>query len=86
MKASRRAMLKSTALLAGLATLPWTARAQGKASKSAMKYQDKPNNGQECDGCVQFVPGASSKAKGTCKVVDGDVSPKGWCIAYVKKA
>jgi hypothetical protein len=31
------------------------------------------------------VPGANASAQGTCKVVDGPISPKGWCIAYAKK-
>ena len=30
---------------------------------------------------VGHAPGAP----GTCKVVEGPVSPKGWCVAYVKK-
>ena len=47
-----------------------------------MKYQDQPNNGQRCDACLQFVPGAN----GTCKVVEGPISPGGWCIAFAKKS
>jgi hypothetical protein len=56
------------------------ALAQQKASKATMKYQDTPNGDKECSNCLQFVP-----PKG-CKVVEGDVSPKGYCIAWVKKA
>ena len=41
---------------------------------------------QTCDTCMQWVPGANAGAPGTCKVVEGPVSPKGWCLAYVKKA
>jgi len=87
MMPSRRMLLKNIAVVAVAA--PWVARsahAQAKASKQAMKYQDKPNNGQQCDTCVQFVPGANAKANGTCKVVEGPINPKGWCIAYVKKS
>ncbi len=87
MKPSRRILLKQAALAAGIAAAPWALRpaaAQAKATKQAMKYQDKPNNGQECDTCMQFIPGQGGK--GTCKVVEGDISPKGWCVAYVKKA
>jgi High potential iron-sulfur protein len=87
MKPSRRILLKNIAVLAVAA--PWVARtahAQAKASKQAMKYQDKPNNGQQCDTCLQFVPGANAKANGTCKVVEGPISPSGWCMAYVKKS
>ncbi|HEX5476940.1 MAG TPA: high-potential iron-sulfur protein [Burkholderiales bacterium] len=88
MKTSRRSLLKGAAVLLGLAAVPWTrpAAAQGKVAKTAMKYQDHPNNGQQCSSCLQFIPGAKPGAPGTCKVVDGDISPKGWCIAYAKKA
>ena len=85
----RRIVLKNVALCASLASAPSLVRsagAQAKASKQAMKYQDQPNNGQRCDGCLQFVPGAKPGAKGTCKVVEGDISPQGWCMAYVKKS
>jgi hypothetical protein len=44
-----------------------------------MHYQDKPHGDQECDKCMQFV------APDSCKVVDGKISPKGWCIAFTKK-
>jgi hypothetical protein len=32
------------------------------------------------------IPGPTPDAKGACKVVEGDISPKGWCAAYVKKS
>jgi hypothetical protein len=89
MKPSRRIMLKNAALVAGLAAAPWALRpaaAQAKATKAAMQYQDQPKNGQECDTCSLFIPGPTPDAKGACKVVEGDISPKGWCAAYVKKS
>ena len=88
MKASRRIMLKNAAIVAGLATAPWAVRpaaAQQKATKQAMQYQEQPKNGQKCDQCLQFIPGAKQGASGTCKVVEGPISPNGWCAAYVKK-
>ena len=81
---SRRSVLRAAALLAG-ATLTATlapageALAQQKASKEAMKYQDKPNGDQQCSNCLQFV------APNGCKVVEGSISPQGYCIAWVKK-
>ncbi len=73
--------------LAAAPALAFSARAlaQQKATKQAMKYQDKPNGGNECDKCVQYVPGPNAKAPGTCKVVEGSISPKGWCMAYAPK-
>ena len=86
MKPSRRKMLKTVALAAGLAAVPWVARGQAKASKQAMQYQDQPKNGQTCDSCAQWIPGPKPNAPGTCKVVEGPINPKGWCVAYVKKS
>jgi hypothetical protein len=83
-KLSRRSLLTQAAVLAGAAltasVIPSErASAQQKASKEAMKYQDKPNGDQRCDNCLQFVAPAS------CKVVDGVIKPNGYCIAWVKK-
>jgi hypothetical protein len=84
MRLSRRLLLRRAALLAGAALTASVvpseqASAQQKASKEAMKYQDKPNGDQRCSNCMQFVPPAS------CKVVDGTINPNGYCIAWVKK-
>ena len=82
-KVSRRSVLKSAVWLAGAACTGVLshreALAQAKASKAAMKYQDHPNGDRKCSGCLQFV------APNGCKVVDGDISPNGYCIAWVKK-
>ena len=82
-KFSRRSVLISSAVLAGAACAglvsPRRASAQGKASKAAMKYQDRPNGEQQCSNCLQFVP------PGSCKVVEGAISPNGYCIAWTKK-
>ena len=82
-KISRRDVLRQALLLGGAACAgafaAHNAHAQ-KASKAAMKYQDKPNGDQKCSNCLQFEPPAS------CKVVEGKISPDGYCIAWVKKA
>ena len=85
MKPSRRIMLK---YVAAAATLPLVgaALAQSKATKQAMKYQDQPKDGQRCDQCMQFIAPAKKGAQGGCKVVEGPISPSGWCIASVKKS
>ncbi|WP_295623501.1 high-potential iron-sulfur protein [uncultured Nitrosomonas sp.] len=56
-----------------------------KASKGLMKYRDEPNGEEQCSNCMQFVPGKTPETKGECKVVEGSVSPQGWCTAYAKK-
>jgi High potential iron-sulfur protein len=88
MKASRRIMLKNAAIVAGFSVAPWAVRpaaAQQKAAKPAMQYQEQPKNGQKCSECLQFIPGQQG-ANGTCKVVEGPISPNGWCAAFVKKS
>ena len=80
---SRRCLLKGMVLLtgaslaAGLGTRD--ALAQQKVSKESMKYQDKPNGDKQCSNCAQFVP------PGSCKVVEGAISPQGYCLAWAKK-
>ena len=88
MRACRRFMLKNVALVAGLAAAPWagSALAQGKATKEAMHYQDRPKDGQQCATCIQFIPGAKPGASGECQIVEGPISPNGWCIEYIKKS
>jgi hypothetical protein len=86
---SRRRVLQCAA--AALAAIPLAAAGSAlaaesaKASQASMKYQDHPNGKQHCDGCMQFIPGSSPKANGTCKVVAGKISPQGWCIAFAPK-
>ena len=88
---SRSDVLKSLAALPalGLALGASTREADAQASKapqSAVKYQNHPQNGQECDQCTFFLPGKSKTANGGCKVVQGSISPKGWCVSYAKKS
>ena len=86
MNSTRRDLLKSGALLLGGVCVVGRARAQAKATKQAMQYQDQPKNGQECDQCMHWIPGSSPTAQGQCKVVEGPINPKGYCVAFVKKS
>ncbi len=87
---SRRSFLKTATLLAGVAAVPVTFMSQeafaAKVAKASMQYQDTPKGDAHCSKCVQFIPGKSATAKGTCKVVEGAVSPDGWCLAFTPKA
>ena len=90
-KMSRRSILKGAALLAGIAIVPAVVASKGasaasKASQAAMHYQGHPNGQLECVNCTQFIPGKSAKANGTCKVVEGSISPHGYCLAFAPKA
>lgn len=90
-KISRRSLLKGAALLASIAVVPAAvgtkeAFAAAKVSKAAMHYQDHPNGAMDCSKCIQFIPGKNPKADGECKVVEGAISPKGYCLAFSPKA
>jgi hypothetical protein len=80
---SRRTWLRRAAAACGataaLALVPVRDASAQKASKEAMKYQDKPKDGQRCDGCVYF------QAPRACGIVEGDIAPEGWCVAWNKK-
>jgi hypothetical protein len=82
MKMSRRTVLTRAATITGLAVagaVGERAAAQAKVSQAEAKYQVTPNGGQACNGCANFtVPAA-------CKVVDGNISPNGWCKLFKAK-
>lgn len=86
-KFSRRKIIKMMVLGA---TIPFMTgfNKQGhaaKASKQAMQYRDSPNGKEKCSNCLQFIPGETPEANGTCKVVEGNISPNGWCTAYTPR-
>lgn len=89
---SRRRLFRQGAVIAGgaaLGGLMLNAKApaqSGTESKTMAKYQDKPHGSQECDGCMQFIPGKNSSASGTCKIVQGSISPKGWHMNFTPKS
>jgi hypothetical protein len=84
---SRRSFVAGAVTLPALAgvLLAETTTAQAKGSKAQFKYQSTPKNGQKCSQCMFFIPGSSASANGTCKIVDGSISPNGWCTAFAKK-
>jgi hypothetical protein len=47
-----------------------------KMSKEQAEYQDSPKDIRMCATCTLFEPPRG------CKVVEGDVSPYGWCKAF----
>jgi hypothetical protein len=53
--------------------------AQAKVPQKTVAYQDKPQGDQRCDGCTNFQP------PNACKLVEGQISPQGWCSLFTKK-
>ena len=50
-----------------------SAAAQQKMSQTDAEYQDRPKNGLSCAACTLF------RKPRSCEIVEGDISPNGWC-------
>jgi hypothetical protein len=48
-------------------------------SQKSVDYQDTPKNDQDCSNCSLF------QEPNSCTIVDGEISPKGWCKFWAKK-
>jgi hypothetical protein len=79
---SRRDLLRGAAVVAGgAAIVVGTAMpAQAKMTQTAAAYQDKPKGDLSCASCALFT------APSSCTLVDGTISPNGYCRFYSKKS
>lgn len=79
-KLSRRQVLGAAAgiTVAGALVAATPAEA-AKVKPTAVKYQTEPKGESKCEGCRFF------EAPSSCKSVDGEISPNGWCILWSKK-
>jgi len=59
--------------------MPHPAAAVIKVSQKTVAYRDHPEGDKRCDKCVQFQP------PDACKMVDGPISPNGYCQLFVLK-
>lgn len=87
MNPSRRNLLKAGGL--ALALIPIVSfAAKNDQARASMKYKDSPEGDKQCTNCMHFVPGKSPTDLGGCKLFPGDteVSPKGYCAGWMKKA
>ena len=91
-KETRGAMLQKLAAapiaIGALAALRAEAQAAATMDPKAAGYVTHPNGNKECDGCALFIPAKTNptKANGTCQVVKGSISPKGYCNLFSPKA
>jgi hypothetical protein len=81
---SRRSLLRGAALATGAGvvlavSLGRPAMAASKLTQSAAYYQPIPRGSQRCNTCSQWLQPTD------CKVVNGPVSPTGWCSLYAPK-
>ena len=52
-----------------------------KLPPASVQYQAQPKGDLKCSQCAHFIVESS-----TCKLVDGPISPEGWCALWLKKA
>ena len=79
---SRRiVLLHSAGCAAGAAALLLPVKqAVAKMNQKSVAYQDTPKDDQKCSNCSLF------QEPNACTLVDGEISPEGWCKFWVKKA
>ncbi len=79
---SRRSAMKAGLAALAASAAATSARAEGdddepKLSKTRVHYQWKPNaQGSHCSICANFIVPKS------CHIVEGDISPGGYCLVY----
>jgi high potential iron-sulfur protein len=78
---SRRTILvQSAGCAAGAAALLLpSGQAAAKMTQPSVAYQDSPKGDQKCSNCSLF------QEPNACTLVDGNISPEGWCKFWVKK-
>lgn len=54
--------------------------ANAKATQASVQYQAQPKDGKKCADCQHFI--AASNA---CALVEGQISPDGWCTIWTAK-
>lgn len=96
---SRRESIGRILTLVGLAAATGrgvAAETPAKATQTAVRYQDHPNNGQMCGMCKFYIPpgghagagmmggtmGPGMMGVGGCELVEGRINPMGWCVLY----
>lgn len=69
----------TASIVVGLSTSA-LAEPKKKFTQQQAHYQPVPKSGQRCQNCSLWQSPTS------CQVVEGQVSPAGWCILYQAKA
>jgi hypothetical protein len=77
-KVSRRVVLRGAVVAAGAVPvlLSGITAAYAKVKKEQVHYQYEPKDGQHCSICANF------EAPKSCKLVDGDIDPNGYCQLF----
>jgi hypothetical protein len=95
-KISQRTWLKGIAAAAAMPLVLASTAAEAKATKAAVYYRDYPNGMRMCHMCKFYIAaggrrsgmmgcgmmGGGMMGAGACQVVEGRISPMGWCDLY----
>ena len=73
---SRRNMIAVTMTVTASLYVSRAGAQTAKISQAQAGYRPRANDGQSCGVCVHFLPPRS------CGIVDGDISPQGWCSLF----
>jgi hypothetical protein len=80
---SRRVVLEKLGVVFGVlwtgAIITRPSQVLAKISGQQAQYQSRPNGDRRCSECSFFVAPAS------CQLVDGEISPDGWCHFFAAK-
>jgi hypothetical protein len=77
----RTTLLRGAACAAGaIVSLLPLREAAAKMAQASVAYQTTPKGDQQCSNCSLFQPPSA------CTLVDGAITPSGWCKFWVKKA
>ena len=74
--ASRRRVMRAAVTAISAGWLSRLAQASDKMTPQQAQYQDTPNGLYSCAMCTLF------EKPNLCKVVEGEISPDGWCKAF----
>jgi hypothetical protein len=79
---SRRSLFRAAVVAIGslVAVVGTASIAIAKMSQKAAGYQEKPKDNQQCSNCALF------KTPDSCTLIDGTISPDGWCRFYAKNS
>ncbi|MCK9472767.1 high-potential iron-sulfur protein [Sulfurimonas sp.] len=78
MRVSPRRVFFKYMVIMGFVT--WSATAlHAKTTKEKTAYQESPKDGNICADCLHFLPDTNE-----CKIIEGSISPNGWCNLYFK--
>jgi hypothetical protein len=75
----RQLMRKAACAFGGIVAAMAASPAQAKMSQKVAEYQATSKNGENCANCALY------RAPSSCTLIDGAVTPTGWCRFYSKK-